>query len=74
MTELLLGEQQMLTALAILYFLGIFLHFTHVITVIVLTDNEPNMMRVISCSMVWPLMTVWYFYTLVLKGDDEDEY
>jgi hypothetical protein len=64
----------MITALAILYFLGIFLHFTHIMTIHALTYNDSlDMKRVMLFSAAWPLMTIWYFYELILKGDDEDD-
>lgn len=64
----------MLTAIAILYFLGIFLHYTHVVVAVILSDDTPDLQKTMLVSLVWPLMTCWYFYTLVLaRGDDEDE-
>jgi len=63
----------MTTALAILYFLGIFLHYLHVIVAIVLVEEVPDKRKVVIVSLVWPAMTIWYFYHFVLKGND-DEY
>lgn len=64
----------MTIALALMYFLGIFLHYVHIITISAFVrDGEGlDMKRVIGFSLVWPLMTCWYFWELVLKGDDED--
>lgn len=65
----------MITIIAVLYFLGIFLHYVHILTIHALTTegNELDMKRVMMFSLCWPLMTCWYFYTLVLaRGDDED--
>jgi len=61
-------------AAVILYFLGVYLHHVYVITVLELTGRKPDPTKVVFGSVVWPLMAVRYFYNLVLKGDDEDEY
>lgn len=63
----------MATAIAILYFLGIFLHYTHVVVAVILSDETPNLQRVMMVSLIWPLMTIWYFYTLVLSGGDDED-
>lgn len=61
----------MISIIAVLYFLGIFLHYTHVITVIALLEETPDHKKVVFISVVWPLMTVWYFWNLVLVGGDD---
>ena len=59
---------------ATLYFLGIFLHYLRLITVIAFTETEDaDYRRVLLLSLAWPLMTCWYLWEIVLKGDDEDE-
>lgn len=59
---------------ATLYFLGIFLHYLHLLTVIAFTGTEDaDYRRVLLLSLAWPLMTCWYLWEIVLKGDDEDD-
>ena len=70
---------------ATLYFLGIFLHYLHLITVVAFTKPEGRRIedadetedadyrRVLLLSLAWPLMTCWYLWEIVLKGDDEDD-
>lgn len=60
----------MITIIAVLYLLGIFLYYFHILTIHTLTSegNKLDMKRVMMLSLCWPLMTFWYFYTLVLAG------
>lgn len=62
----------MITLTAVLYFLGIFLHYVHVVTVGSFTSiGELDNRKVVLFSVVWPAMTCWYFYVLVLTREDD---
>tara|TARA_R110002096_G_scaffold333649_1_gene527603 strand:- start:1090 stop:1311 length:222 start_codon:yes stop_codon:yes gene_type:complete len=56
-----------------IYFLGIYFHYIHVLTIFHLMDRDDvNIRRVIMHSLVWP-WTVVMMLSEELLGDDQDE-
>lgn len=59
---------------ATIYFLGIYLHYIHILTIFHLLEryDELNFRRTIVHSLVWP-WTVLMFLWAGLFGDDEED-
>lgn len=66
------------SALAVVYFLGIFLHYTHIRTIFVLNDmsEQMNHTKAMFNSSVWVFFTLQYFLMFLLPDfffDEDDE-
>lgn len=71
----------MATSLAVIYFLGIFLHYTHIRTIFVLSDMSDQMdhTKALLSSSIWVLLTTHYLLMFLLPNifmpdDDEEDY
>lgn len=70
----------MATSLAVIYFLGIFLHYTHIRAIFVLNDMSDQMdhTKALFNSSIWVLPTTHYllmflFPSIFTPYDDDDE-
>lgn len=75
-----LSFDPMATALAVTYFLGIFLHYTHIRTIFVMSDLSDQMdhTKALFNSSIWVLLTLHYLLMFLMSSifmpdDDEDE-
>lgn len=75
-----LSFDPMATALAATYFLGIFLHYTHIRTIFVMSDLADQMdhTKALFNSSIWVLLTLHYLLmflmpSIFMPDDDEDE-
>ena len=71
----------MATSLAVIYFLGIFLHYTHIRTIFVMSDMSDQMdhTKALFNSSIWVLLTTHYllmflFPNIFMPDDDEEDY
>lgn len=71
----------MATSLAVVYFLGIFLHYTHIRTIFVMSDMSDQMdhTKALFNSSIWVLLTTHYLLMFLLPNifmpdDDEEDY
>lgn len=71
----------MATSLAVVYFLGIFLHYTHIRTIFVMSDMSDQMdhTKALFNSSIWVLLTTHYllmflFPNIFMPDDDEEDY
>lgn len=71
----------MATSLAVTYFLGIFLHYTHIRTIFVMSDMSDQMdhTKALFNSSIWVLLTTHYLLMFLLPNifmpdDDEEDY
>jgi len=71
----------MATSLAVTYFLGIFLHYTHIRTIFVMSDMSDQMdhTKALFNSSIWVLLTTHYllmflFPNIFMPDDDEEDY
>lgn len=71
----------MATSLAVIYFLGIFLHYTHIRAIFVLNDMSDQMdhTKALFNSSIWVLLTTHYLLMFLLPNifmpdDDEEDY
>jgi len=71
----------MATSLAVIYFLGIFLHYTHIRTIFVMSDMADQMdhTKALFNSSIWVLLTTHYllmflFPNIFMPDDDEEDY
>lgn len=64
----------MATTAASLYFLGVFMYYWHIMTVLTLTEHEGyNGFRVMLLSIIWPYNVVEIILRNIFNKDDEDE-
>lgn len=71
----------MATSLAVVYFLGIFLHYTHIRTIFLMSDMSDQMdhTKALFNSSIWVLLTTHYllmflFPNIFMPDDDEEDY
>ena len=71
----------MATSLAVTYFLGIFLHYTHIRTIFLMRDMSDQMdhTKALFNSSIWVLLTTHYllmflFPNIFMPDDDEEDY
>lgn len=63
------------TVTAVIYFLGIILHYLHVCTIFHLLErrDEQNMRKTLLLSIIWPVTSVSIIWDYIF-GEDEDDY